>query len=101
MPFKQDRKPGTKLDPYGALTKKGFIINPNREIHKEYRVPERRSNSRNAKGQPVFKYDGSKQNFVQTGMRKKHIANKIHQAVHTSIPIIAGKFIKTNTDIFQ
>jgi|TARA_R100000027_G_scaffold67069_1_gene64514 hypothetical protein len=98
MPFKQDRKPGTKLDPYAALTKKGLIINPNREIHKEYRVPERRSNSTNAKGQPTFRFDGSKADFVKTGMRKKHIANKIHQAVHSSIAPAVAIFIKKNLD---
>ena len=108
MAFKQDRESGSKLDSYEGMQSKGLlggrprkVINPNREINKEYRVPERRSNSTNAKGQPVFKYKGSKQNFVQTGKRKQHIANKIHQALHVSVPILAGKFIKKNTDIFQ
>ena len=93
MAFKQNREAGSKLDSYEGMQSKGlisgggdrFIINPNREIHKEYRVPKRRSNSVNAKGQPTFRFDGTKRDFVETAMRKKHIANKIHQTIHNAI----------------
>lgn len=105
MAFKQNRKAGTKLDSYEGMQGKGllgggdrFIINPNKQIHKEYRVPERRSNSRNAKGKPTFKFDGTKKNFVMSGARKKHIANKIHQTVQNSILPGVSIFIKRNKE---
>lgn len=105
MAFKQDREPGTKLGSYTGMQGKGligggdrFIINPNRQIHKEYRVPKRRSNNTNADNKPIFKFDGTKQNFVTSGARKKHIANKIHQTIQNSILPGVGIFIKRNKE---
>ena len=105
MAFKQDRESGSKLDSYEGMQGKGligggdrFIINPNRQIHKEYRVPERRSTGQIGKNKFIFKYDGTKQNFVTSGARKKHIANKIHQTVQNSILPGVGIFIKRNKE---
>ena len=109
MAFKQNREAGTKLDSYEGMESKGLIgggdrpiINPDRQINKSYIVNNpRRSNSRNRKGATTWKFSGSKRDFVESGARKQHIKNKFHQAIHTSIPILAGLFIKKNTDIFQ
>ena len=105
MAFKQDRESGSKLDSYEGMQGKGllgggdrFIINPNRQIHKEYRVPERRSTNQIGKNKFIFKYDGTKENFVTSGARKKHIANKIHQTVQNSILPGVGIFIKKNKE---